>query len=166
MLQPLTEPVTTVPPTTAPEETEPAQTDATNFIAPVIADDGTDGSLFSSTLYLYKNVGYNLFGSNDKVAKNYSTAVNSIVKGLDKNVTVYNMVVPNHTEFGLPTRIAADIGCTSQADNIKTIYTNLNSRIQPINCYNTLAAHNDEYIYYNTDHHWTSLGAYYAYTAF
>ena len=26
-----------------------------------------------------------------------------------------------------------------------------------------LSAHSDEYIYYRTDHHWTSLGAYYAY---
>ena len=28
-----------------------------------------------------------------------------------------------------------------------------------------LTAHKDEYIYYKTDHHWTSLGAYYAYAA-
>ena len=27
----------------------------------------------------------------------------------------------------------------------------------------TLTAHKDEYIYYRTDHHWTSTGAYYAY---
>lgn len=27
----------------------------------------------------------------------------------------------------------------------------------------TLKEHNDEYIYYKTDHHWTSLGAYYSY---
>ena len=27
----------------------------------------------------------------------------------------------------------------------------------------TMAAHKDEYIYYKTDHHWTSLGAYYAF---
>lgn len=27
----------------------------------------------------------------------------------------------------------------------------------------TLIAHNQEYIYYRTDHHWTTLGAYYAY---
>lgn len=26
----------------------------------------------------------------------------------------------------------------------------------------TLTEHKDEYIYYRTDHHWTSLGAYYA----
>ena len=29
---------------------------------------------------------------------------------------------------------------------------------------NTLTAHKSEYIYYRTDHHWTSLGAYYAYS--
>lgn len=28
-----------------------------------------------------------------------------------------------------------------------------------------LSSHKDEYIYYRTDHHWTSLGAYYGYTA-
>ena len=28
-----------------------------------------------------------------------------------------------------------------------------------------LLAHNDEYIYFRTDHHWTALGAYYAYEA-
>lgn len=32
-----------------------------------------------------------------------------------------------------------------------------------INVYDTLKAHSDEYIYYRTDHHWTSLGAYYGY---
>lgn len=32
-----------------------------------------------------------------------------------------------------------------------------------INVYDTLKEHADEEIYYRTDHHWTSLGAYYAY---
>ncbi|MDO5574012.1 MAG: DHHW family protein [bacterium] len=38
-----------------------------------------------------------------------------------------------------------------------------------VNCidlYDTLAAHDEEYIFYHTDHHWTSLGAYYAYSAY
>lgn len=30
----------------------------------------------------------------------------------------------------------------------------------------TLAGHSDEYIYYRTDHHWTTLGAFYAYQAY
>jgi len=117
-------------------------------------------------LYLYQNKGFNLFGSTEKVAKNYSTTLNSIVKKLDKNVKVYNMVVPNQTEFGLPERIKNELGCVSQAENLKTINKYLDSKINVINCYNALSQHNDEYIYYRTDHHWTSLGAYYAYTAF
>ena len=152
----------TEPPTEEPDK--PASVDT--YVTPVIADDGKDGTLFSSTLYLYKGKGFNLFGSTDKVAKNYATAVNDLTKKLDKNITVYNMVVPNHTEFGLPKRIQDSIGCSSQAENLKQITANLSDRIIPINCYNELSEHNTEYIYYNTDHHWTSLGAYYAYSAF
>ena len=137
-----------------------------DYVAPVIKDDGKDGTLHSSTLYLWKNSGFNLFGSTEKVAKNYAKTLGEIVKTLDKKITVYNMVVPNHTEFGLPQRIKDKIGCSSQAENLKFIADNLPDRITSINCYNALAEHNNEYIYYRTDHHWTSLGAYYAYTAF
>ena len=36
---------------------------------------------------------------------------------------------------------------------------------QLIDTVSALKAHSGEYIYYRTDHHWTTLGAYYAYTA-
>ena len=35
-----------------------------------------------------------------------------------------------------------------------------------LNVIGALAEHKDEYIYYRTDHHWTTLGAYYAYEQF
>ena len=35
--------------------------------------------------------------------------------------------------------------------------------LHPIPLLQTLCNHQDEYLYYRTDHHWTSLGAYYAY---
>ena len=34
-----------------------------------------------------------------------------------------------------------------------------------VDAYAELSAHSEEYIYYRTDHHWTSLGAYYGYLA-
>ncbi len=34
-----------------------------------------------------------------------------------------------------------------------------------IDIYSAVAQHSDDYIWYKTDHHWTSLGAYYAYAA-
>ena len=39
----------------------------------------------------------------------------------------------------------------------------LDSRINFIYPYDTMSSHKEEYIYYKTDHHWTTLGAYYAY---
>lgn len=47
--------------------------------------------------------------------------------------------------------------------NQKELIDYVGNHIPQINIYDTLMAHNDEYIYYYTDHHWTSLGAYYAY---
>jgi hypothetical protein len=45
----------------------------------------------------------------------------------------------------------------------KIIAEQLAAHIQLIDTGSALAAHREEYIYYKTDHHWTSLGAYYAY---
>lgn len=46
---------------------------------------------------------------------------------------------------------------------IDYIYGSLSDKVSSIDVYNTLYASKSEYIYYRNDHHWTSLGAYYAY---
>jgi len=45
-------------------------------------------------------------------------------------------------------------------------YKDIKDSTNFIDVYDTLSNHKDEYIYYNTDHHWTSLGAYYGYLEF
>lgn len=45
---------------------------------------------------------------------------------------------------------------------IDQVYSQLQN-ITTIDVYSTLMEHKDEYIYYHTDHHWTSLGAFYSY---
>ena len=51
-----------------------------------------------------------------------------------------------------------------QLDQIQTIYTKLGT-VTPLDITTTLQRHKNEYIYYKTDHHWTSLGARYAFEA-
>lgn len=51
----------------------------------------------------------------------------------------------------------------SQKSFIDYCYTNLN--IVEIDVLSLLTENKDDYIYYRTDHHWTSFGAYLAYTA-
>jgi hypothetical protein len=42
----------------------------------------------------------------------------------------------------------------------------LDPRIVTADAFAALYAHKDEYLYFRTDHHWTALGAYYAYLSF
>ena len=53
----------------------------------------------------------------------------------------------------------------NQMDTIKYIYDNIN--FDTINLYNTFNEHKDDYqLFYKLDHHWTSYGAYYAYSEY
>lgn len=161
-----TEAFTTVAPTTVPPTT--AITPIVNaHIKPDIADDGSKATMATNTICIWNNQAFNLFYSGNKAAEYYAKAINTYANKLDKDVKVYNMVVGNHTEFGLPERlIKGGIETDSQSDNIKHIIDNLNSRVTPIDCYNKLSEHCNDYIFYGTDHHWTALGAYYGYEAF
>ena len=56
-----------------------------------------------------------------------------------------------------------------QTDMIAACYDRLKelkSTAITVDAYSKLEAHKDEYLYFRSDHHWTALGAYYAYTAF
>lgn len=150
-------------------ETTAVSTDPLQFDTPNIPDDGTSEGYISTVdpgVYIYKGMTLELSGASDSAAQDYASAISEF-KSACPDVTVYNMVVPVHTEFALPKRIIdSGVNSTSQLQNIKTIYTSYTADVKPINCYNTLNRHSGEYIYFNTDHHWTGLGAYYAYQAF
>lgn len=136
------------------------------FNTPKIKDDNTNG-VMSYGVYVWDNAGFELFGSDEQRAQNYATAVNGFADKFGSGVKIYDMVVPNHTEMGLPQRLKdGEASSSSQAENIKSIYSKLSDKVTAVNCYNYLAENNDKYLYFNSDHHWTGLGSYYAYSAF
>lgn len=93
-------------------------------------------------------------------AESYAQVVNTVADALP-DVQVYCISVPTASEFYAPKDIA-----TNQLSGIKTIYSNLDEKVMPINVVDPLMEHADEKIYFSTDHHWTQRGAYYAYQAF
>lgn len=135
------------------------------FVTPEIEDDNSEGQM-AYNIYAWKKQGFELFGSDESKAATYAQTINGFADKLE-GIKVYDMVIPNHTEMGLPQRLKdSSAPSTSQAENIKSIYSKLSDKVTPVNAYNYLAKHNKEYIYFGSDHHWTGLGAYYAYTAF
>ncbi len=55
--------------------------------------------------------------------------------------------------------------CVDEQEMIDSCYSALSPDVTAINVYDALYEKKDEYIYYRTDHHWSSLGAYTAYAA-
>ena len=52
------------------------------------------------------------------------------------------------------------------ADQMEVVDKVRSAGFDMVDCESILRAHDSEYIFYKTDHHWTSLGAYYGYVAY
>lgn len=107
---------------------------------------------------------FEIFNGNQTGTQKYSETISKHKKELGEDIDVYNMVIPTHVEFGLPKEYK-DMS-KSQKSSIDNIYKGMDKDVKTVDIYNKLKQHKDEYIYFNTDHHWTTLGAYYAYEEF
>ena len=79
---------------------------------------------------------------------------------------VYDMIVPTSIDIMLPESTRAGLNTDDQKKAIDYMYGSMLDETKKVNIYDTLMSHNDEYLYFRTDHHWTALGAYYAYEEF
>ncbi|MGN0538015.1 MAG: DHHW family protein [Acutalibacteraceae bacterium] len=129
-----------------------------------VSDDPNIKETYDGNVMIYNKEGYETFYGTETSAKNYAATVSKLKKEVGDKVTVYNMVVPIHSAYGLPQRLK-DKG-SDQKENIETIYSSYSADVKPISVYDILKAHSNEYIYFHTDHNWTALGAYYAYEEF
>ena len=81
-----------------------------------------------------------------------------------KDIPMYMMLVPNAANIEsdkLPYCAVTE----DQDKQFQKIKASLGTAFQWVNVEDTLKKHRAEEIYYHTDHHWTTLGAYYGYQA-
>ncbi len=81
--------------------------------------------------------------------------------GMDKQVAL--MLVPTAAEIYRDS-YSAYAPVLDQADFIKDVYAKLED-VSGVDVFTSLNTAQDSYIYYRTDHHWTSYGAYIGYAA-
>ena len=98
----------------------------------------------------------------DKQLDKNQAAIVNFVRQTDRDV--YVCIVPNSYEI-LKGYTPSGFPGISQKERIDDLYGKLSmySNVHPIDLNDTLSAHADEYIYYRTDHHWTTQGAYLGY---
>lgn len=97
-------------------------------------------------------------------SKKYAEMINKLNKSLPKDTKLYSLIVPIQIEFNVNEKIKnlSD----SQREGINYINNLLDEDIIKVDVYDEIKKHIDEYVYFRADHHWTQLGAYYAYTKF
>lgn len=81
------------------------------------------------------------------------------------DLKVYFMLVPNSVKI-LEEKLPLFASPEDQKGYLDEAKQSLKDKMQFIDIFNTLSSHKDEYIYYKTDHHWTTKGAYYSYKKF
>lgn len=112
------------------------------------------------------NAAYELYSYVDKTAKRYASIINRLAKKLGDNAQIYTMVAPTSAGITLPDNKRNKVNSSSQEKALQKIEKKLSAKGNFVPLYDKLMQHRKEYIYFRTDHHWTSLGAYYAYEAF
>ena len=114
----------------------------------IFTEDGRMMQSWRTSDYSVDSVNKNL-AAMEKFAKKYP------------RMKMYFMLAPNAQEIYSDT-LPANCGAADQKLFIKNCYDSLPS-ITGIDVYSGLLAAKNEYIYYRTDHHWTSYGAYIGY---
>ena len=117
-------------------------------------------------IYITNNTGYELYGFLEDVNLEFCQTMNNIYSRFKTSVNFYVMLVPTSAGVMLDKTVLEDMGVSDQAEAIAFDFAHLDEGIRKVNVIDILRKHNAEYVYFHTDHHWTGLGAYYAYTAF
>ena len=74
------------------------------------------------------------------------------------------MLIPSASEIHSDL-LPDGISNVSQKIAIDRAYEQVSKSVNTLDCYSTLSANRERYLYYRSDSHWTSLGAYLAYSA-
>lgn len=90
-------------------------------------------------------------------------AINTFAEKYQDTLSTAVMLVPTAVQF-YPNEKPAFVQTADQLQYIQEFYAGLN-HAEGVDAYTTLSANASNAIFYRTDHHWTSYGAYLGYTA-
>ncbi|MEG2246811.1 MAG: DHHW family protein [Peptostreptococcaceae bacterium] len=82
-----------------------------------------------------------------------------------KDIKEYMLIAPNSVSI-LEDKLPNCAPVYDQDKYLHELDKSIDSNINFVNVSDALTKHKDEYIYYKTDHHWTTTGAYYAFLDF
>lgn len=154
--------------TVSSEESKPSATETPSSAPSSVPPPVTPPAPTTQTLgalLINGDTAYEYYNFVQKYADGYTAAINKASTLLNGKATVYDMLVPTSMGICVPDELLVGVNTSDQKKAINYMYAGMKG-VKTVPIYDTLKSHNSEYIYFRTDHHWTALGAYYAYTQF
>lgn len=143
---------------TQEEDREPTLPDSTEMEAE-IQNQIQDG------VYIDNGAAYSMYYFVQNSADTYIQGLEHAAQELAPQTKVYSILVPNQSGVMLDLDTQKKLGGSDQEQGINYYYDSYQNVIS-VPTITTLREHNDEYLYFRTDHHWTQLAAYYIYQNF
>ena len=141
---------------TVPEEPSEPKDDGPNYDEMEVTASGSIIIMGSSAV--------DIPTATDSIIQRYAEAVSNIEDAVGHRARVISLVTPNSGQFYSPTEYHT--GSHDQKAMIDLCYGSMSSDVLTVDAYSILEKNKDSDIYFRTDHHWTALGAYFAYTRF
>jgi hypothetical protein len=154
-----------IPPTITPITPLPAKPHASKPTPPVESAQAKPLNVVGGVL-LHEGQALFMFQGTDRGAQGYANAVNTWVELVAKKrpgMTSTVVVTPTSSHFYLPP--AARARTTSEPKNLAAMRAALLPEVRFADVVSEMEGHQDEALFFKSDHHWTGLGAYYAYRA-
>lgn len=169
LVQESTEPETTTPQVTVPETTKPVVMPSKDDLQSDNGDPNAQKPDIKTeslgAIIVAGNTAYEYYSFSEELAPRFINSVNNI-KGAVGNSDVYAMIIPTSIDITLNDALRADIKSANQKKALNYFNASFKNVTAVDGIYDAERLHRDEYIYFRTDHHWTALGAYYAYEQF
>jgi hypothetical protein len=134
--------------------------------AAAVVDTGDAASMngeVNKGVFITEGRAMQIFGGSVKMGNLFAETANKFAEAMPAHINLYCMIAPTAGEFYIRGKHRKMY--RSETENIANIHSGLSARIRPVDAVGKLREHSAEYLFFNTDHHWTARGAYYAYAA-
>ena len=170
LVQESTEPETTTPQITVPQTTKPVVMPSKDDLQSDNGDPNAQKPDIKTqslgAIIVAGNTAYEYYSFSEELAPRFINSVNNIKGAVNGDSDVYAMIIPTSIDITLNDALRADIKSANQKKALNYFNASFKNVTAVDGIYDAERLHRDEYIYFRTDHHWTALGAYYAYEQF
>lgn len=129
-------------------------------------DAGSDAEIQLGKVIQIGDSAFNYVGFSATYSEKYAKTLSDFADyAAELGVRTVSAPAPTSVGIMIEPEYLEKLNCADQQTTIAYFHERMSDNVVKVDTFNALLEHNDEYIYFRADHHWTALGAYYSYEA-